>query len=119
MTNAFIIEGNDPIYARCRANEIALKMAEARVDYSKLEKCNSDDLEKVLRPIKLKDIKRHEIGHLILAHFRTASKIKPEDLDDLETASEDDKDLEDNEEDYFAQDFFKDLEQGEIGRAHV
>ena len=98
------------IFFRCKANEIADKLCQAHVVYDKLKTSNEDDLEPMLKPVKLpKDIDRDWLSNMILDHFQPTEEVATEGVPEDEDIAEE-QDLDDM---YTLPEFFKEIEMGE------
>ena len=70
MTHCFRVGGDNTAKARYRATDIADKLGSARVDYDKLKKCNEDDMDAVLKSVKLpSDTEKDQIANMILGEI--------------------------------------------------
>ena len=70
MTHCFRVDGDNTAIARYRATDIADKLGSAHVDYDKLKKCNEDDMEAVLKGVKLpRDTEKDQMANMILGEI--------------------------------------------------
>ena len=112
MTHCFRVAGYDAIVAKCKANDLAEKLASSHVVYDKLKTSNEDDLESMLKNVKLpKDIETGQLCNMILDHFRPSDEIIAEGLPDDDIADEQDLDDE-----YTLQELFKVCRYVEVKR---
>ena len=78
--------------------------------YDKLKTSNEDDLEPMLKPVKLpKDIDRDWLSNMILDHFQPSEELATEGVPEDEDIAEE-QDLDDM---YTLPEFFKEIETGE------
>ena len=67
MTHCFRVDGDNAAIARYRATNIADYLGSGRVDYDKLKKCNEDDMEAILKNVKLpRDTEKDQLANMIL-----------------------------------------------------
>ena len=67
MTHCFRVDGDNSAVARYRATNIADYLGSGHVDYDKLKKCNEDDMEAILKNVKLpRDTERDQLANMIL-----------------------------------------------------
>ena len=70
MTHCFQVYGDNTAIARYKATDIADKLGSAHVDYDKLKKCNEDDMEAVLKSVKLpRDTEKDQMANMILGEI--------------------------------------------------
>ena len=76
MTHCFRVDGDNAAIARYRATDIADKLGSGRVDYDKLKKCNEDDMEAILKNVKLpRDTERDQMANMILGEIIPSNSI--------------------------------------------
>ena len=70
MTHCFRVVGDNTAMARYKATDIADKLASAHVDYDKLKNCNEDDMEAILKNVRLpRDTDKDQMANMILGEI--------------------------------------------------